>query len=92
MAEFNCTAVANSFTWQANGQQIDNGEEAVITPVLVNETKNIRMSTLTLMSVSNSTNVTCTAIRVTNFSRADSDPALLLVQGIVLDHVSSGDV
>ena len=38
VAEFNCTAVANSFTWQANGQQLDEdneGEEVVITNVLL---------------------------------------------------------
>ena len=86
VVEFNCTAVANGFTWYANGQQIDNGEGVAITPEIpVNENLNIRMSTLRMavVSVNNSTNITCIAFLLDPISSEESDPALLLVQGIV---------
>ena len=84
VAVFHCSGVANSFTWRANGQQLDHGERVAITPVsLVNETLQIRMSTLrmTVNSVENATNITCTAFRHTPISIDRSNPALLLVQG-----------
>ena len=89
MAEFNCTAVANSFAWFANGQQIDNGDEGVsIATVAVDGTQNIRISTLilTVSSTDNATNITCHVVLLTpiSISSVDSNPALLLVQGIVL--------
>ena len=85
VAVFHCTGVANSFTWRANGQQLDHGEGVTILPeVAVNETLQIRMSTLTVTvtSVENATNITCTAFRHYPLSIDRSNPALLLVQGI----------
>lgn len=81
---FNCTGIANNFNWRANGQQLDNGAGVTITPeVLVNETFQIRISTLrvTVTSVENATNITCTAFRQTPLSIKISYPAMLLVQG-----------
>ena len=66
VAEFTCTGVANSFTWEANGLQLDNGPGVVIQPIIpVNETLNIRMSIfrIAVVSIKNATNITCTAFR-----------------------------
>ena len=86
MAEFTCTAVANSFTWALypNGQQIDEGEGVDIKTVKVNGSLNIRMSTLrlTVISTDNTTNIICTAYTLSP-SSIDSDPVLLQVQGRV---------
>ena len=84
---FTCTAVANSFTWQANGGQIDedNDETIVITTTLLNSTLNLRMSTLelTVSSTNDATNITCTAIsELPSLTSDESAPVLLLVQGI----------
>ena len=81
VAEFTCTAVANSFAWEANGQQRDNEKGIVITSVLVNE---VHISTfrMTVSSTDNATNITCIAFRLTPLSSDVSNPALLLVQGI----------
>ena len=81
VAEFNCTAVANAFSWRANGQEIISGKGFVITYVFL--ALYIRMSTLRMMvsSTDNATNITCLVISLSPFSFDISDPALLLVQG-----------
>ena len=84
MAEFTCTAVGNTITWKANGQQIDEGERVVIITVVVNDTLSIRMSTLklTASSTDNTTNITCFAASFSpDVTFAESRPVLLLVQG-----------
>ena len=88
VVEFTCTAVANSFTWQANGQQLDNGRGVFIMPVAVNEAQNIRMSTLrlTVSSIDDATNITCTAISLSPFSKVVSNPAPLIVQGRITNN------
>ena len=46
VAEFTCTAFANGFAWEANGQQIDKRDEGVAAVnVPVNEEENILKST-----------------------------------------------
>ena len=81
VAEFTCTAVANSFAWYTNGQQRDNEKRIVITSVLVNE---VHISTFRMIvsSTDNASNITCIAFRLTPLSSDKSDPALLLVQGL----------
>ena len=84
MAVFTCTAVADTFTWQANGLQIDEVEgEIFITNIELDLTLNIRESTLelTVSSTDNATNITCTAISISPLAINKSDPVLLLVQG-----------
>ena len=85
MAEFTCTAVANSIFWRANGQQLDNGDEGVIVEtVLVNGTLSIRMTTLrlTVSSTDNATNITCFAASFSpSITTVESQPVLLMVQG-----------
>ena len=85
MAKFNCTAVANSITWKADGQQLDNGDEGVIeSTVIVNGTLNIRMSTLrlTVSSTDNATNITCFVVSFSpSLTTFESRPVLLMVQG-----------
>ena len=83
VVEFTCTAVANGFTWEANQKQLDNGEGIFITSVLV---QNILISTLRMAvsSTDNATNITCTAISLEPFTKDQSNPVLLLVQGMCL--------
>ena len=87
VAEFSCTAVANSFVWEINGEQVDdNGERFVVMTVQINKAQlNVRKSTLimTMSSTDTAANITCTAISRSNpVTTAESDPALLLVQGM----------
>ena len=84
VAEFNCTATASTFIWKANGQVIVSND-AIVTVDETNEVT-VRMSTLRVMvtSIDNSSNITCEAITLTPFAKDESDPALLLVQGIML--------
>ena len=85
MAEFICTAVGNTITWRANGQQIDEGEKVDITTVIVNNALNIRMSTLrlTVSATDNAVNITCFAVSFSpGFTLIESNPAILLIQGI----------
>ena len=85
MAEFTCTAVANSITWRANGQQIDNGNAGInVVTVIVNEAQNIHMSTLrlTVSSTDNATNITCFVVSFSpGFTSNESQLILLMVQG-----------
>ena len=86
VAVFHCTGVANSFTWRANGQQLDHGEGITILPeVPVNETLQIYMSTLRMAvtSVNNATNISCVAFSYSPLSSDKSYPAMLLVQGML---------
>ena len=85
MAEFNCTAVANSITWRANGQQIDNGDEGVLVATVI-VLINIRMSTLrlTVSSTDNAANITCFAVSFSLvITGSESWPVLLMVQGSI---------
>ena len=86
IAEFNCTAIASTFIWKANGITLKNTIQAQISsPTAVNSTQGILMSSLlvTVSSADNATNITCTA-----FSKLpvlnESEPAILLVQGIII--------
>ena len=84
VAEFNCTGVANTFFWKANTLFLsNNGNEIFISPIIALD-HDIRMSTLKVKvsSVDNATNITCSAITLTTFIIDESEPALLLVQGI----------
>ena len=84
MVEFTCTAVANGFAWEANGQQLDSNEVVAIANVPVNEMQNLRMSTLRILvtSTDNATNITCIVVSLNPFTNDESDPVLLLVQGV----------
>ena len=86
IAEFNCTAIASTFIWKANGITLKNTIQTQISsPTAVNSTQGILMSSLlvTVSSADNATNITCTA-----FSKLpvlnESEPAILLVQGIII--------
>ena len=80
VAEFTCTAVANSFAWEANGKQRDNEQDIIITSVVINEvhTSTFRMK---VSSTDNATNISCIAFLLTPLSSDGSSPVLLLVQG-----------
>ena len=86
VAEFNCTAVGNSLFWRANGIEIDEEMGTTLTIVLVDGTEGIRRSTLrmSVSSTDSAANITCTAVSASPLSSDESDPALLLVQGIIL--------
>ena len=86
VAVFTCTAVADTFNWQANGLQIDEVEGEIFitnTCIELDLTLNIRESTLelTVSSTDNATNITCTAISISPLAINKSVPVLLLVQG-----------
>ena len=85
MAVFTCTAVGNSLFWRANGIEIDEEMGTTLTIVLVDGTEGVRRSTLrmSVSSTDNAANITCTAISVSPLSSDESDPVLLLVQGIL---------
>ena len=85
VAKFNCTAVVSAtIVWKKNGIDVNNGIGIAITETVVNEMQNIRTSSLKLMvsSLENKTaNITCTAVKLSPFSKDESEPALLFVQG-----------
>ena len=83
---FTCTAVGNSFVWRANGIEIDEDTGTILMLVLVDGTEGIRRSTLrmSVSSTNNAANITCIVISLSPFSTDESDPVLLLVQGILL--------
>ena len=86
VAAFTCTAVGDSFVWIANGIDIDEEVGTILTTVLVDEMEGIRRSTVRIpvSSTDNSANITCIAVSFSPLSKDESDPALLLVQGILL--------
>ena len=89
VAEFNCTALhASTFFWLANNQTILNSNGIEISPVILvgAESEGIRMSILrvAVSSIDNATNITCSAVTLSPFTKNESDPALLLVQGIIM--------
>ena len=87
VAEFNCTAVAANFVWKKNGMDVNNGIGTVIKDTIVNEVQSIRKSMLklTVSSVIDiASNITCTAVKNSPFSNDESEPAILLVQGIAI--------
>ena len=81
--ELNCTAVANTFFWRENGQQLDNGINGVdITTVVVDGAQNIRMSTLRVPATdSAAANYTCTAVSNNPFTNDVSGPVVVRKQG-----------
>ena len=95
MAEFNCTGVCKDLIWMDNGHQLhdgDNGDRVNITHAIpVNLSQNVRMSILrmTVTSADNAVKITCIASWLKPISSDESDPALLLVQGMEILSVSS---
>ena len=87
VAEFNCTGIAETIAWKANGEEIVNNGETIVIPtaIVVNQTQGILMSTvlLTASIVDNVTNITCIALSTSPLSSDESEPALLLVQGLM---------
>ena len=93
VAVFNCTAIATFIIWRVNGEPVANirskgfDDKALI--VTVNETQNLRMRTLRVVGSPDSHNVSITCVALlqisgtNNFSVAQSEPALILVQGDV---------
>ena len=81
--ELNCTAVANTFFWRENGQQLDNGINGVdIIIGVVDKARNIRMSTLRVPATDNAAvNYTCIAVTTNPFEQDVSDPAVVRKQG-----------
>ena len=81
VVKFSCTYVGDVVRWEANGQRIFNGQngyEFTDVPLTSTSVK----STLTVVTSldKNNTNITCTALTL-DFSTAESEPALLLLQG-----------
>ena len=63
----------------------------ILPQIVVNQMQGIRMSTLLLTAnalsiVDNATNITCNVIIISPLSWDESEPALLLVQGISNKH------
>ena len=85
VAEFNCTGSADTFIWESNEEPIGNEMGIVISTTTVNEANSIRMSVLrvTASSFDVSKNITCTAISLNPLSTVKSEPAILMVQGII---------
>ena len=90
-AAFNCTATATFINWEANGKPVDEAlknkgfvEGALIT---IDEEENLRTKTLRVVGLNDNNNVTilCVAtltnIQTTDSTVAESEPALILVQG-----------
>ena len=65
---------------------VSNGDSLIQTPTTtLNQAQGIRMSTLRVkhFSTDNTTDVTCTAVVVSPLSSDESEPALLMIQGII---------
>ena len=99
-AMFNCTAIATSFTWEIDGVLIDDGDlrdkgfDDSAPKVTLNLTQNLRSTSLRVLGSPDSNNVSIACIAIiplTPFTNdADrSEPALMLVQGITLLHIST---
>ena len=85
MVKFNCTYVGDIVRWEANGQKIFDGQNGFeITEVPLSSSTSV-MSTLAVVTTldKNNTNVTCIAVNL-DLSTSEKDPALLLVQGIII--------
>ena len=92
VAEINCKAIATFINWVVNGQPLDNairskGFDDSLPIVTLNETRDLRMRTLRVVGSSDSdgANITCSVLLLTTtiFDVAESEPALILVQGDV---------
>ena len=84
VAVFNCTYVP-LLIWLADGvDQIVNGSNGYKFSTMPYGLPNIRTTTLevTASMDKNNTNITCTAISRSPLSKSDSEPALLLIQGM----------
>ena len=91
VAKFICTYVGDIVRWEANGQKIFDGQDGYqFTDVPV--TPPSAMSTLTVVTSldKNNTNITCTAINL-DLSTSEKEPALLLLQGIMLASMHAVD-
>ena len=81
---FICTYVGDIIRWESNGQKIFDGQDGYqFTDVPVTST--LAMSTLTVVTSldKNNTNITCIAVNL-DLSTSEKEPALLLLQGIIL--------
>ena len=87
VAEFNCTGTAETIILKANGEEIANNGETIVIPslIVVNQTQGILISTLLLTAsiIDNVTNITCIALTTSPISWDESEPALLMVQGLM---------
>ena len=88
VAIINCTYVGDALRWKANGQNIFNNQNgfAIFEVPLVSQ--GLIMSTLTVVTSldKNNTNITCIAVSE-DHSFDESEPALLLLQGMHTMHV-----
>ena len=82
VAEFNCTAIANVIIWKANGKTLqDTNQIEIFDTVNASQGKSMSSLTISVSSVDNATNITCTAATVNNPTVNESKPVVLLVQG-----------
>ena len=89
VAVFNCTAITTFINWEVNGQFVDDqtrrkGFDDTASLVTLDAAKNLRMRVLRVLGSpdSNDSNITCVAIRL-GLNTLRSEPALILVQGII---------
>ena len=94
VAEFNCTAVADTCVWKANEDKIDEREGVKInlTSIMPNSTTiRLCLLKLTVTSTDNATNISCTAVKRSPFTNVKSPSVLLHVQGslenMLCDHL-----
>ena len=76
-----CKAVGNIFSWLFSRQPAGFEENTVA----IDEDQNFRQSTLkwnVTSSDDNNTTITCIVVSLDPFTKEESDPALLLVQGM----------
>ena len=86
VVKFICTYDGDILRWEANGQRIFNGLDGYkFTDVPV--TSNLIISTLSVVTSldKNNTNITCTAIALDS-ETVESEPALLLLQGTIINN------
>ena len=92
VAKINTIAFATYINWKVNGEPVDNvtrskGFNDSVQEEPLDKTRNLRMRTLRVVGSpdSNGANITCVAYlqssSSTDFDAAESEPALILVQG-----------
>ena len=84
VAEFSCRGIGSLLGWSQNTVELTNGKDGVTTThETVDASQDLLMSTLSLpVSSINASNITCTAARTQPLVKNESEPALLLVQGV----------
>ena len=92
-SKMNCTVIGDHINWRVDGEPLVGDEHAGFfyshqSSVLLDEATNKRMGQLTIrgLNTTNGTMVTCVASQLIDsehFTVAESEPALILVQGIV---------